>query len=105
MSRRFAWVALFAGALLFLIGVYLLLAFSGVFGDPEMKLREDPFIGGLFSWMLDLNFEFMGRTMYGEWERTLRMLKLMSVIPLLIGAVLAWLGLASLVSPEDWKRR
>lgn len=105
MSRRFAWIALFAGVFAFFIGLYELLAVSGVFGDPEMNLRDDPFIGGLFSFMIDFPIEFMGRSMYGEWERTLLLLKVMSAIPLLIGVVLSWLGLATLLSPDDWRRR
>lgn len=101
MSQRVAWVALSVGILVLLMGLFIIGTASSAFADLGEKL--DLWTNGAFSRVLDL--DIMGRNMQEEWDRSLLFLYGSGIISIILGGVLIWLGMATLLSPDDWRRR
>ena len=104
MSRLSALVLLIFGVLAFFLGLFTFLATSASFVDMESYLLENPLFGGILSPFWD--FEFAGRTLQGEWYRSVPFIQAIAIITAIVGVLCVWVGVASLrSSSDDWRRR
>ena len=103
MTRWSAWLVLFIGLFLFLSGLLVTVLASGVFAQIESDLLEYPLIGDILSGMWDT--EIAGRTLAGEWARSVPFVQAFAIIWTIDGVFLTWLGLSTLLSLDDWQRR
>jgi threonine/homoserine/homoserine lactone efflux protein len=103
VSRQSAWIVLILGAILFLSGLFVTLTASGIFERTESDLLENPFFGSILSGMWDI--EFAGRSLAGEWVRSVPLAQAFSILWTLGGVFLIWLGVSALFIPDDWRRR
>ena len=103
MSRLSALVVLIFGVLAFFLGLLTFLETSASFADMESYLLENPLFGGILSPFWDL--EFAGRTLQGEWYRSVPFIQAIAIITTIVGAFFIWVGLASFRSKDDWRRR
>lgn len=103
MSRWSAWLVLFVGVFLSLSGLFVCLTTSGTFERIESELLENPLFGSILSLIWDT--EFAGRSLAGEWVRSVPFVQAFAIIWTLDGVFLIWIGLATLLSGDDWRRR
>lgn len=101
MGKSFFWVVLILGVILFLIGVVILLTAASTFADLGSEL--DVLLGGMFSRMLTL--QMLGMSMQEQWDSSVLVLHVTGTISILFGVILTAVGLASLLSRDDWRRR
>jgi hypothetical protein len=105
MSRLSAWLVTGIGVISLALGLFTSLTASASFPKLEQELLEDPLFGDLLSRFWE--FEFAGRTLKGEWDRSLPFIVGMAIITTIFGVFCIWIGLASLRSSvtDDWRRR
>jgi spore maturation protein SpmA len=103
MSRLSTLVLLIFGVLAFFLGLLTFLATSASFVDMESYLLENPLFGGILSLFWD--FEFGGRTLQGEWYRSVPFVQAIAMITTSVGVLCVWVGVASFRSTDDWRRR
>ena len=103
MTRSSAWLVLSIGLFLLLSGLLVTVVASGVFAQIESDLLEYPLIGDILSSIWDT--EIAGRTLAGEWARSVPFVQAFAIIWALDGVFLTWLGLSTLLSQDDWRRR
>ena len=105
MSRLSSWLVVGLGAVALILGLLTSLTASASFPKLERALLEDPLFGDLLSRFWE--FEFAGRTLKGEWDRSLPFIVGMAIITTIFGVFCIWIGMASLRSsaPDDWRRR
>jgi len=103
VTRWSAWLVLSIGVFLFLSGLVVTLTASGAFEQIESDLLEYPLIGDILSGIWDT--EMAGRSLAGEWARSVPFVQAFAIIWTLDGVFLTWLGLSTLLSLDDWQRR
>lgn len=104
MTRSSAWLVLSIGLFLSLSGLLVTVVASGVFAQIESDLLEYPLIGDILSGIWDTEL-IAGRTLAGEWSRSVPFVQAFAIIWTLDGVFLTWLGLSTLLSQDDWRRR
>lgn len=101
MPKSFFWLVLILGVITFFMGVIILLTASNTFAALGTEL--DVLLGGMLSRILTL--DVLGRSMQEEWDRSVIVLQVIGTISLIFGLILSGVGLSSLLSRDDWRRR
>jgi len=69
----------------------------------ELERELNLISGDLFSKLLTV--ELPGINMKEQWDNSAVWVQAVSIILALDGVFLSWLGLSTLLSPDDWRRR
>jgi len=104
VTRLSAWIVLSIGIFFFLSGLFVTLVASGVFKQIESDLLSYPMVGEILTEMWDTEL-IAGRTLAGEWARSVPFMQAIAVLWTLDGVFLIWLGASTLFIPDDWRRR
>jgi hypothetical protein len=104
VTRLSAWIVLSIGLFLFISGLFVTLVASGVFEQVEEDILGYPLIGDVLSGIWDTEL-IAGRTLAGEWTRSIPFMQAIAVLWTLDGVFLIWLGASTLLIPDDWRRR
>jgi len=104
MSRLSALVVLIFGVLAFVLGLLTSLAASASFEKMESDLLENTLFGGILSSFWDI--EFVGRTLKGEWYRSVPFVLAIAIITTIVGVLCIWVAVESFrFKKDDWRRR